>query len=108
MPNCEMCGDPMPPGEEMFKYHGYSGPCPKPIKPLSIKHGEVSAALQNARSERDELLEQRDELLTALKDASRTLKSCMSACDEKRKMGIQSQPCLVCRVNAAIAKAEEQ
>jgi hypothetical protein len=20
----------MPPGEEMFKYHGYSGPCPKP------------------------------------------------------------------------------
>jgi hypothetical protein len=20
----------MPPGEEMFKFHGYSGPCPKP------------------------------------------------------------------------------
>lgn len=30
MPNCEMCGDPMPPGEEMFRFHGYSGPCPKP------------------------------------------------------------------------------
>ncbi len=30
MPNCELCGDPMPTGEEMFKYHGYSGPCPKP------------------------------------------------------------------------------
>lgn len=27
---CELCGEPMPPGEEMFKYHGYSGPCPKP------------------------------------------------------------------------------
>lgn len=27
---CEMCGEPMPKGEEMFKYHGYSGPCPKP------------------------------------------------------------------------------
>ncbi len=27
---CELCGDPMPTGEEMFKYHGYSGPCPKP------------------------------------------------------------------------------
>jgi hypothetical protein len=26
---CELCGEPMPPGEEMFKYHGYSGPCPK-------------------------------------------------------------------------------
>ena len=27
---CELCGAPMPPGEEMFKYHGFSGPCPKP------------------------------------------------------------------------------
>jgi hypothetical protein len=27
---CELCGEPMPDGEEMFKYHGYSGPCPKP------------------------------------------------------------------------------
>lgn len=27
---CELCGDPMPAGEEMFTYHGYSGPCPKP------------------------------------------------------------------------------
>lgn len=27
---CELCGEPMTAGEEMFKYHGYSGPCPKP------------------------------------------------------------------------------
>lgn len=27
---CSICGEPMPPGEEMFKFHGYSGPCPKP------------------------------------------------------------------------------
>ena len=27
---CELCGEPMPKGEEMFKYHGYSGPCPSP------------------------------------------------------------------------------
>ena len=27
---CELCGEPMPVGEEMFKYHGYSGDCPKP------------------------------------------------------------------------------
>lgn len=32
-PVCDLCGEPMPPGEEMFKYHGYSGPCPKPPKP---------------------------------------------------------------------------
>ena len=27
---CQICGEPMPVGEEMFNYHGYSGPCPKP------------------------------------------------------------------------------
>ncbi len=27
---CELCGDPLPEGEQMFKYHGYSGACPKP------------------------------------------------------------------------------
>jgi hypothetical protein len=27
---CKLCGESMPPGEEMFKYHGYSGPCPAP------------------------------------------------------------------------------
>ena len=27
-PKCELCGEPMPVGEEMFKYHGHSGPCP--------------------------------------------------------------------------------
>jgi hypothetical protein len=26
---CGLCGEPMPPGEEMFQYHGHSGPCPK-------------------------------------------------------------------------------
>lgn len=30
MSNCEICGEPMPEGETMFKFHGYSGPCPKP------------------------------------------------------------------------------
>jgi hypothetical protein len=31
---CELCGEPMPVGEEMFKFHGYSGPCPKPPLPV--------------------------------------------------------------------------
>jgi nicotinamidase/pyrazinamidase len=30
---CEICGEPMPPGETMFKFHGYSGPCPRPPLP---------------------------------------------------------------------------
>lgn len=29
-PKCGICGEPMPEGETMFKFHGYSGPCPKP------------------------------------------------------------------------------
>ena len=29
-PTCGICGEPMPEGEEMFVYHGFSGPCPKP------------------------------------------------------------------------------
>lgn len=27
---CEVCGEPMPPNEQMFKFHGLSGPCPAP------------------------------------------------------------------------------
>lgn len=29
---CELCGEPLPAGEETFRYHGYSGDCPKPPK----------------------------------------------------------------------------
>ena len=37
MADCELCGEPMPPGEEMFRFHGYSGTCPKPLLPqLSV------------------------------------------------------------------------
>lgn len=37
MTKCGICGEPMPPGEEMFKSHGYSGPCPK--QPLPRDYG---------------------------------------------------------------------
>lgn len=30
---CQLCGEPMPAGEEMFNFHGYSGNCPKPPLP---------------------------------------------------------------------------
>lgn len=26
---CDICGEPMPEGEQMFKFHGFSGPCPR-------------------------------------------------------------------------------
>jgi hypothetical protein len=34
---CSVCGEPMPEGEEMFKFHGYSGNCPKPPLPTEPK-----------------------------------------------------------------------
>ena len=51
---CELCGEPMPEGEEMFKFHGYSGPCPKPPLPKPNKKtgraiepvGEVVIAIE--------------------------------------------------------------
>jgi hypothetical protein len=55
-----------------------------------------------------DLRKQRDELLAVLKDASRTLQRCISACAEKRTIGVQSPPCLVCRLEAAISKAESR
>jgi hypothetical protein len=42
---CTLCGEPMPKGEEMFQYHGYSGPCPKPPlpKPAAPLTGDAAA-----------------------------------------------------------------
>ena len=39
---CGLCGLPMPPGEEMFNYHGYSGPCPGPPKIMSVEEMNAS------------------------------------------------------------------
>ncbi len=33
MSKCEVCGEPMPASEKMFRYHGRSGNCPKPPLP---------------------------------------------------------------------------
>lgn len=39
---CGICGEPMPSGEEMFKFHGYSCACPKPALPNNLQQ-EASA-----------------------------------------------------------------
>jgi hypothetical protein len=38
---CALCGEPMPEGETMFKYHGYSGPCPKPPLPKPVLASKI-------------------------------------------------------------------
>lgn len=47
-PKCELCGEPMPPGESMFKFHGYSGPCPKPPLPKPKTGREEAVAMLEA------------------------------------------------------------
>lgn len=46
---CEICGEPMPDGEEMFKFHGFSGPCPKPPLPRP----RLAALVEYFHAERD-------------------------------------------------------
>lgn len=48
---CAICGEPMPPNEQMFKYHGFSGPCPKP--PLKAEQVEQSADWWMERADRE-------------------------------------------------------
>lgn len=43
-PKCELCGHPMPKGEEMFKYHGYSGPCPG--DPMGLQEPSSNEAIR--------------------------------------------------------------
>lgn len=46
-PKCVICGEPMPAGEKMFKFHGYSGDCPRP--PISRDTGHPLADKLRAR-----------------------------------------------------------
>lgn len=59
MNNCNICGEPMPENEQMFMFHGYSGPCPKP--PLLQPHQ------QRVVSEKKDLDEKIDKLSVFLK-----------------------------------------
>ena len=52
MATCELCGEPMPPGEEMFKYHGHSGPCPKAPQSMTIKETITLTFQDEAQRER--------------------------------------------------------
>lgn len=48
---CALCGQPMPDGEEMFLYHGYSGPCPAPVAKPS-RWSRVVASIGTAIGEK--------------------------------------------------------
>ena len=57
MTKCELCGEPMPKGEEVFKYHGYSGKCPKPpLQRAAITEQEPYAWSYTSKINGDEVL----------------------------------------------------
>lgn len=66
---CELCGEPMPQGEEMFKFHGYSGPCPKPpmvkqnwMTKLEIQQEEIETLRQKLADSQKQVILLRDAL----------------------------------------------
>ena len=63
-PKCQVCGEPMPAGEEMFKYHGYSGPCPKLLLPR--KQTEIERLTQELALKDADKIEELDRLESVL------------------------------------------
>lgn len=76
-PVCQICGAPMPEGEEMFKFHGFSGPCPVPKlpRPRSAEEaiGEAESLLQETFDRLDPENDRRDawflERITKIREA---------------------------------------
>ena len=70
---CKLCGELMPAGEEMFNFHGYSGPCPTPPLPRGPSPKEL------AKSWRDKAAASREEakiIRLTVKDATDAESNC--------------------------------
>lgn len=48
---CGLCGRPMPEGEEMFRYHGHSGPCPSEAEQVDSETAGIVALSEAAQGE---------------------------------------------------------
>ncbi len=64
---CDVCGEPMPVGEEMFNYHGFSGPCPKPPLPPKPTPLEIAnETIARLTRELSEATQDRGQLIRSL------------------------------------------
>lgn len=74
---CDLCGEPMPEGESMFKFHGYSGPCPKPPLPIDGRGAAMTPIVYDPTAEvaelRDELHDLNIELTRARKERDQAI-----------------------------------
>ena len=48
-PLCEICGEPMPESEQMFKYHGASGPEAAPAACAALPQKPTGAARRTGK-----------------------------------------------------------
>ena len=71
---CELCGEPMPPGEEMFKFHGYSGPCPK--EPLPHEPSPCQKLVAKWRSRATDSFLEADRIRQTIKEATDAEERC--------------------------------
>lgn len=68
---CELCGIPMPKGEESFRYHGYSCPCPvnlilKPEGSIDSEKEQLRLRAERAEAEVAKLKAQLDDVFKHL------------------------------------------
>ncbi len=109
---CELCGEPMPYGEEMFKVHGYSGPCPKPPQEKNITINDVIEVMWSAH--RPDLVEKIRDLETSLaaevkarEEAEAKLEVSLSAFEGLRdKLALSEAGASVMREALLICKCE--
>lgn len=95
MSKCELCGEPMPAGEEMFKFHGYSCACPKPPLPKKLYGVQEHLFIDRDYSENsrwfvcvEKVCKSEDEARSILKKwgaESKQLESKLAASEEARK-----------------------
>jgi len=68
MGRCSICGQFMPRGEEMFRFHGLSGPCPidpkkLPLGELQFEPGDFEPIVGYHRAVSDQIAERANEIL---------------------------------------------
>lgn len=92
---CQLCGEPMPAGETMFKYHGYSGPCPKPpLKKVEFDVAgnpklELTVLEREAINALNTLAALPDEVLTVIPVELRMRVDAVLAMASVRRVGVQ-------------------
>ncbi len=85
---CSLCGEPMPAGEEMFKVHGYSGPCPKPTLQTVDSTSDNRTVNNTLRQEYRVLSDKEKEPMARIKSCGQELLDIIAECGARRELSI--------------------